>query len=196
MANFKGIRQVLLLFILLVVMPGVSWYYLNGGLSYRQNAKAELRNYGNISKIQLNDLSGKSIQMDSLSVYLIQAKHSPKTDSAFRVILHAYQARNDVMAFDVPCDGKNRTDSTPVVNLVALQSSTQLCDLIDKATLEFGKKTGKSAEVFLVNTKAEIVQAYDLSVSDDRARLVKHVSVLMPNVKRVDKPVRSLVKEK
>ena len=65
-----------LLFMMLIGFPAVSWYYLNGGLDYRVNAKNELKNYGNIRQLSLTSLDDKQVFTDSLSVYLLQTNRS------------------------------------------------------------------------------------------------------------------------
>jgi hypothetical protein len=41
------------LFLLLVVLPAGSWFYLSGGLNWRKQAQAELQNYGKIRTAQI-----------------------------------------------------------------------------------------------------------------------------------------------
>jgi hypothetical protein len=41
------------LFLLLVVLPAGSWFYLRGGLNWRKQAQAELQNYGKIRTAQI-----------------------------------------------------------------------------------------------------------------------------------------------
>ncbi|MEQ1744525.1 MAG: hypothetical protein ABMA02_03805 [Saprospiraceae bacterium] len=41
------------LFVILVVLPAGSWYYLSGGLKWRKQAQAELQNYGKIRGAQV-----------------------------------------------------------------------------------------------------------------------------------------------
>ncbi|MBK9337129.1 MAG: hypothetical protein IPM98_11340 [Lewinellaceae bacterium] len=41
------------LFLLLVVLPAGSWFYLRGGLNWRKQAQAELQNYGKIRSAQI-----------------------------------------------------------------------------------------------------------------------------------------------
>ncbi len=185
-----------LLFMMLIGFPAVSWYYLNGGLDYRVNAKNELKNYGNIRQLSLTSLDDKQVFTDSLSVYLLQTNHSPLLDSVFKVILQAYDARNDIQALDCYCNGQSRTDTSAVINMIRLKNDINICDFLKNTVDAIKTKSNVNADVILVDTKGNVVQGYNLGVSDDRARLIKHVSILMPNVVRSDKPVKSIIREK
>ena len=57
--NSNKIVKGLGLLLFLVVLPGGSWYYLQKGLDYQKDLRAELTSYGDIPAFQLMDTAGK-----------------------------------------------------------------------------------------------------------------------------------------
>jgi hypothetical protein len=50
-----SIGKMAMLFLLLVVAPAMSWYYLSGGLKWRKDAVAELGSYGTVKPVWMID---------------------------------------------------------------------------------------------------------------------------------------------
>ncbi len=63
--------QTFALMALLFVVPGVSWYYLQSGLNYQKDLRAELHNYKTLADFSIQTMDGKTITKADLEDKLI-----------------------------------------------------------------------------------------------------------------------------
>lgn len=194
--TFRSIKQTIALVLLLIVFPAGSWYYLKSGFSYRKSALGELKDYGNAKDFVLLDFQNNEIPLDSTHVYLVQIRKNAGVDSNLNNILKAYESRNDVVAMQILCDDSMPKDSTEMKRIKQIQVNKQLCTLIGNIDTKIQSDGVKSPNILLVNNKGKVVQGYDITENNERARLIKHVSITMPGVKKVEKVLKVTDKEK
>jgi hypothetical protein len=193
--RLKTVYQTVALLFLLVIFPMGSWYYLKTGFAYRKNALNELKPYGNLNSFELKDVNVNVFKIDSSHVYLFQILKSDEIDKYLSKILTAYEARTDVSAVLVDCHGGSTTDSTNLKGVLKIEVNESLCNAIAKVSGEVQNDTKLIPNILLMNSKGEFVQGYNIVNSEDRARLIKHVSITMPGVKKVEKISKKTTKE-
>ncbi len=194
--KFKYFKQTVALVLLLVILPAGSWYYLKSGFTFRKAALNELHEYVSLTRVSLENSLGKNVNIDSSHVYLLKLNDDEAFNVFFEKIMVAYESRTDVVSFQIQCDSSLIFQEKLVKGVTLLQPKAELCDKINFAVQQIIKESDKKPNVLLVNSKGFIVQGYDLNESNERARLIKHVSITMPGVKKVEKVLQKSIKEK
>lgn len=194
--KIKYLKQTIALFLLLVILPAGSWYYLKSGFTFRKAALSELKDYGNFKNITVNRTTGESLQLDSTHVYLIKLSHDTLLNDFYKKLLVAYESRKDVLVMEIDCGEEIDSTKLSVKGVIALQADSTFCPMIGAASEMISKESGFKPDIILINNKGIAVQGYNLKESDQRARLIKHVSITMPGVKKVEKIIQKGEKEK
>lgn len=82
------IAPILILFLLLIVLPGGSIYYLSQGFDHQVNTYKELKDYGQIPDFQLTDENGNVIEKKDITGKIVVAGFAPlsaiKSDATFQ----------------------------------------------------------------------------------------------------------------
>ncbi|MEM6963117.1 MAG: SCO family protein [Bacteroidota bacterium] len=76
----KSKFQIFVLFIILIGFPALSWYYLKSGFDYQMTARAELKDYGNLTTFSFTDMEGKELNQDSLKSKMVVLAFLGKND--------------------------------------------------------------------------------------------------------------------
>ncbi|MEL7021518.1 MAG: hypothetical protein AAGK47_07920 [Bacteroidota bacterium] len=69
----RNVFQILALFLMLVILPFGSFYYLRKGFNYQKAAWAELQDRAVVPRFELRDLRGNIVDSDSLSRKIVVA---------------------------------------------------------------------------------------------------------------------------
>ena len=64
------------LFVILVLLPAGSWFYLRGGLNWRKTAQAELQDYGKIRSASIIYADGTKENLLKSKVCVLQDRKS------------------------------------------------------------------------------------------------------------------------
>ncbi len=194
--TLRNIKQSIALALFLIILPLGSWYYLKQGYGYRKLALSEMVEVGDLKGISLKSFDNKELSLDSSHVYLFQLNENPAIKQSLDKIMKAYDARTDVLCFKVPCNGLRLSDTSHLHNIIPVLPDSALCKRLSDIVELIEKSHPIKPDVLLMNTKQKIVQGYELDKSDERARLIKHVSITMPGVKKVEKISKKAFKEK
>jgi hypothetical protein len=190
----KKTLQFLALFLLLVVLPAGSWYYLSRGMDYRRTAIRELENLRAMFPLSVRTFEGDTIGEQTLgTAATIVAEVDLQKESSKRMVgelgkIHTqFDARKDVL----------------FLLLMAQQDSSSLATLLKAHDLDdpgqvflahrdhapdFGfrelDKTGSSAFVAVLDTAGQVRQYYDFRDGSRVKRLVEHITILKPIIDR------------
>ena len=201
-STFQRITQIAGLLLLLVVLPGGSWFYLRNGLDYRIEALEELEDIGKVpSTISIYTQADENpIDGDYLKGKVTVAGYIPEgATERNRMIevlskLHEqFDERDDVVFLsyvkaDSTADLKSRAVA---LNLVDGQQ-WRLAELPASETLEFYFKENyhfpdvtlplleSIPYVALVDTSLMVRHFYNCMENKDMGRLVEHIALILP----------------
>ncbi len=196
MKRSKRIAISVLVVVILFVLPGGSWLYLQRGLDYRKASLAELQDLGKTGDFQLKNQKNLMISPEMLrgrvSVVNFLPEDKETGKSLSERIAKIHQSFDD-------------TEDVIFLSFMPADSSAQLLDIAnsmgikdDKQWFLIGTENSEwqrlAKEVYkipnpengvaLVDTSMTIRKYYDINVNQDMGRLVEHISIVIPQQKR------------
>lgn len=90
----KNKIQLFALFVILVGFPLTSWYYLKTGFDYQMDARAELKDYGNIPQFSFIDMNGVPLSKDSINSKMTVLSFLGKDEAVNKEVLEVVNKLN------------------------------------------------------------------------------------------------------
>jgi len=194
--------QIVALTIILVVFPGVSWYWLSRGLDYRKTAKAELKELGPFPEFSWRNYTGRTLSKDDLkgsfviaAVYdLEQPQLSDYFGRELSRLHDQFDDRKDVLFLSVI--GRDTTLLPAFMKQYGLSDTTQCFFFATETSVmnylvadgftmpELDGAT--SPNIVLADTSSVIRSYYDVRDNEQLKRMVQHLSLLLPMSKSRD----------
>lgn len=194
--------QIAALTIILVVFPGVSWYWLSQGLDYRKTAKAELKDLGPLPDFSWRNYTGSTLhQADLRGAFVIagiydlsQPKLSETFGREFSRLHDQFDDRKDVLFLSVV--GPDSTLIPAFVEKYKLADTTQcfffsttaeeMKNLAQKGFRMPASDGTKFPFIAFSDTSSVIRNYYDVRDNSQLKRMVQHISLLLPMSKSRD----------
>ena len=156
----KKIVQTVVLLLLLVVFPILSWLFLRDGLQYRLDAKDRL-----VVKSHL------PVDSKLCKPGPIQVLYTPGKLDRIKPISDHFADRKEILMF-------NSLDSVSINNVTqdSLEHAWSKSSLVDQY----------QDAIFLIDTTCAIRMAYDAKVDEQMASLVEDIAFLLPIEKEKD----------
>ncbi len=194
--------QIVLLTVILVVFPGVSWYWLNQGLDYRKTAKAELKDHGPLPAFEWRNYNGKTLFSDDLKgafviagVYdLSKPELSERFGKELARLHDQFDDRKDVYFLSIT--GKDSTLLPAFIDQYKLRDTSQcffisatsetLKDLAGSGFRMPASDAAGSPYIAFADTASVIRNYYDVHDDGQLRRLVQHITLLLPMEKSRD----------
>ena len=160
----KAIAQTVALSLMLIILPLVSWYYLNRGLDYQIAARSELGNLGDWVLSQNFDFYGNPLDPQFFKgKMIIGGLFQPALSKTIQKLHEQFDERDDL------------------VFVFFIQENSDILDLKDaKQVIWLNQESNQSKEFFLVDIKGVIRRTYDLNDVKQVKRLVEHTAILLP----------------
>lgn len=186
-----------MLFLILIILPAGSWYYLTKGYNYRKELLEDLKEpIGEVPNYQLMTADGKPFDFSSIkdNTAIIQFLGQDALQKDFlwqRMIkLHEqFDDRNDIKFIS----------HIPNANLSTLPKDTAQWKVVtgtemelDRIARENYKTEWKEGESVVNNSRlilldsAQIRNYYDANVPFEMGRLLEHVTIVMPRIQEKD----------
>lgn len=160
----KAIAQTVALSFMLVILPLISWYYLNRGLDYQVATRSELGNLGNWVLPQDVDIYGNRLDPEFFKGKMIIGGVYQTTLAKTLEKLHEQFDERDDLVF-----------------VLFSQEDSDILDLKDtKQVIWLKQDINQVEQFFLVDIKGVIRKTYDLNDVKQVKRLVEHTAVLLP----------------
>lgn len=198
----KGlIIQLILLGLLLVVTPFVSWRYLSEGLEYRKSNLEELSDLGVFPSIFWVSSDGDTMRTESLKDQLALVAVSSDTESALQLeepllrVRDQFQDRPDVRILHFkPVENSDSISSGgfPEQTIGLDSSCLSQVQLFSQSIQEYSQV---SLPVLLVDRVNKVRRVFDVSRPEELQSLARIVAIMLPP-KKVDKPVLKREEEK
>ena len=158
----KKVVQTIILLLLLVVLPILSWVFLRDGLNYRIDARARLT-----PKTYLPENSGA---FNKGKIQVLYSGSSDAWESRLSAIASNFNDRKEILLF-----GQMDT-----LQMVPLKDSLQ------KAWHLSGFEGLYENAVFLIDTTCAVTRGYELYNDQDMAALTQDIAFLLPIEKDKD----------
>ncbi|MBK8501782.1 MAG: hypothetical protein IPL46_05990 [Saprospiraceae bacterium] len=158
----KKIIQTVVLLLLLVVFPLLSWLFLKDGLQYRLDAKERLSIKSQLPKSERGCLQGK--------IQVIFQDKPGKWINRLQPIAQLFTDRHEILTFRA---------------LDSLETG-QVVDSLQKAWIQSNLDGLYDNAVFLLDTTCAIKMAYKADSDDDMAALAEDIAFLLPIQKEKD----------
>ncbi len=188
-----GLFQRLVLMAMIVVVPGVSWYFLYNGMQYRKKSLSELSDYGVVAPFSAKSLNTKLITQDSLvDKITVVAFVTNQNDADEQLMLKnqeklytQFQERKDVYFLTfVEADSSATYEIAKKGNLLKSRSYVMSCNaeeikkyMNDFKVSEFSKPYLKF--VFL-DSSTKIRKMYEANDPEVLKRMVEHIAMKLP----------------
>lgn len=191
------------LFLMLLLMPALSWYYLKKGERYQVEMRAELKDYGKLPRFKLPAvLSTDTLQSEDLQNKVVIAKTlderelDQSEDLLFALgSLHTqFDERNDVI-FLLHSSVADSSKIGSFLRKNKLADSEQIWITPVDPALVKAYTFPKAGMAAIVDTAGTIRRYYNYRDGNELRRLTEHVTVLMHRDKKND-PYLQREKEK
>jgi hypothetical protein len=194
-----SIGKMVMLFLLLVVAPAMSWFYLSGGLKWRKDAVAELGSYGSVKPVWLiDDKLVRSNLIDKKVCAVYYFGDNPDLTPSNQKILNIGKGlqsqfeksnnfRNVVIweggtpAFKGTFEKLSRGENNAWQYTAGLGGwKTVLMNQYEYFCLH--EKISKPAEQYfaLSDTTGTIRRFYDANDDEQMKRMIQHIALLLP----------------
>ncbi len=199
----SGIVQRIALTMLLVVVPGISWYYLSEGMKYRKHSLAELKDYGKVETFQAKTINNSQVTADSLKgkiaivSFILNGNDSSdiKLMANFSKMRKQFQERKEVcyLAF-INADSSNTLGIVQRNNLIAKNtfiaavSKEKIKELMQQFKVENPNLESYPYLVFL-DLESKVRNMYNATEVGPMKRMVEHIAIKLPLVKTDDPEV-------
>lgn len=193
-----GLIQLAGVFLLLVIFPLGSWYYLRTGLDYRLQAMQEMKDYGKMPGFALYNYNDSLINAerfaDGLVVgYFFSARHEGLYAEKLAKLHEQFDEREDVffLAFaDTASIGRGRLEQFAAThNLVDEEQNFYLMGTPDEVSRlaegshipfeENGMSRPDNSLLFFADSLM-VRGFYDMQEEENLKRLVKHITLNIP----------------
>ena len=220
MAKKRNLTQIIGLFLFLIILPGGSWYYLQKGLDYQKDARAQLLDYGKLQaetallsmdgqNIQLKDIGGKLSIFSFVTSSDLSAERNQTWNDLYDQFEETNRATFIMGTLDSTLSLATKTDLPQGENCLYVNTKSAqgiLTNLkvpqLDAVRTEDGRyQTQKLTNVnqypyyVLVDTNYTIRNYYRADDEAELKRMVEHIAMIMPREKS-KKPVLIRDKEK
>jgi len=167
---------------LLIVLPLISWYYLQRGLTWRRGAMEELEMHGSVKDLVINASKGIPFRFDdrkgsSIIIHRLKCSGSEEIDRITKVV-QQFGSRPDV-EFIIFGDCIDRLSDS--VFKGACLTNKNLCDQLSQEIFNIGHE--QNALAFIDGT-GEIRIYYKGNDLADWKRLVEHISMMLPDERK------------
>lgn len=194
--------QLLVLLLLLVLTPAVSWLYLRKGLDYRQENLSVLAQLGQVRPGAWTDTNGESLNTlnwkDQITLVYLSGSVSQVDQRLplLRRIQSQFSDRSDVVLIQF-MDQRDWSRTSAIKDSVdwkvVVLESPELADLMTEWSQ--GLRQEAADRLILIDRQGQVRALFDPSDSEDVRSLVEVTAVMLPP-KKVDKPTLQRESEK
>jgi hypothetical protein len=201
-SRFRVAFRVLMLFLLLVLTPAVSWYYLSKGLDYRQDHLQQLERFGPAPQGSWVSTDGVAISSEdwreqlSLVCFLTETSDRTSVSPVLSRIHSQFDDRKDVVIYqfvNTPDGSPEASEPDSLPWRILRSSLSEWEDLRGRWSDILGKNVAD--QIVLVDRKGELRQTFQLNDDAEMKRLVETVAVMLPP-KKVERPQLNREQEK
>lgn len=190
-------RVVGMLFLILIILPAGSWYYLTQGYNYRKDLLNDLKEeFGLVKDYEAETTFGEVFGTEDIkantAIVHFMGKNATEKDSIWSLMtrLHEqFDERNDIMFISHISDADSLQMSPDTAQWKILKGTSAYFDRLARDNYKLPLKPGETILnnpylVLLDSTK--IRQYYDYRDPMQAGRLVEHITIVMPRLAEKD----------
>ncbi len=193
----------LILFLMFVVLPGGSWYYLQAGTKFRKELLDKLEHKGAMPLVKGTNFDGTPInslteQKGLFIVTFSDFRDAPLSQSKIALLQKLHQqfdVRKDVFFLNLVPDSSffdpaklnkfvSKNNLSDAAQFLFLQADAPLTKDDFHFSYKKGETEANNSYFALVDFDREIRSFYDVTQQADQELLVKHLAILLPTVKK------------
>lgn len=200
----RKITILAVLFLILVVLPAGSWYYLRGGLNWHRQAVAELRHYAQIRPVyvilpngeRFDDLDGKVCVMYNFGSNAALTDDNKRILDTYQSLFEQFGQHTDqtvrqsfrlVPIFESPnAEFRSYFQKLPAADYATWRYSGGIASwnaILDNSYAQFCRDEGvkPSAQYFAVSDTSGAIRRFYNALDDNQVgRMVEHIALLLP----------------
>ena len=171
---------------MLIVLPAVSWYYLQSGLTWRRATMNELKNLGSVKDVSLTQNGKQDYRFADFktSSFVICKLNCTGNEELMRYqkLVDQFDERGDVHFIIMgDCTSNLRIENFKNTVLIAdCKSDQNLCNQINESIFQ----TDNSGEIAFIDGDMNIRRFYNTNDLEEWQILVEHVSMMLPDERR------------
>ncbi|MCP3930049.1 MAG: hypothetical protein GY705_13225 [Bacteroidetes bacterium] len=196
----KKIIQAIALFLLLVVLPGGSWFYLRSGLNYHLDSLEALQDFGKPAEASIVAQNGEPFSSDWLleKISLI-GRWEPEMESTFPEVLlrlkklqRQFDERKDVLFLLYNADADSSTtadfakrngldDGKQILFLSGDEVEIKkFAESVFHSALTDGKNWKNHSFFAFVDVEGTVRNCYDMQDAEEVKKFIEHIALLLP----------------
>ena len=185
----KKLFPTLFVLTLVIVLPAISWYYLQSGVSWRKEAMGELQNFGSVKDLVLEPINRFPYRLGEKvgSSFIVHRSACDNPEELARIakIVDQFDNRPDVEFIIIGKDCLKNVDvklfSIPTVLLSSCTENPDLCNKINQTV--FGQSKNNEGIAF-IDGRGIIRRYYNTDNLSEWQRLVEHISMMLPDERK------------
>ena len=197
----RNILQILALFLMLVVLPLGSFYYLRKGFNYQKAAWAELQDRASVPSFKLQDLRGNMIASDSLGNKIVVAnfvsyaelKDNKLWAERFKNLSGQFHDRSEfeIVSYLTDKDSLAASERTVLLENYELRNPAQWHVLygnsqqVQQMARQFQFPDTNEPYFALIDTLM-VKNYYRADQMEDFAKMAQHISLILPREETKD----------
>ncbi|MEO7174938.1 MAG: hypothetical protein ABIV51_03795 [Saprospiraceae bacterium] len=186
-----GVMQYLLLVLILVILPGISWFYLKYGLEYQIKVRSELHNYGKIEVFSFDGFNQDSLTGRLTLINFAKPEfHSTAAEGLAMSKLHHQFDQSPEIRFVsvVPLDSdvelknwsdKNKAKDPSQWKVLGAQAQ-QISEWQSRLASQAKVAADNSSLLFVADPKGVLREVYNMLNEEEIKKLIQHIAMLAP----------------
>lgn len=175
--KLRGTINVIIIALLIVVLPALSWYYLDAGLDHRRAVTGALNDFGAINHDSL---------VDNIFVLGMAPSSTDSLVSFQKALCEKFDHRDDVK-FVLASDSKLLLKDNKAIafeNFASWQKSSfnNLILELTKTEIDPSRITAikEGRQVMLIDQNQKLRNLYDIYSAQEISLLLEHIAILLP----------------
>lgn len=186
------------LFLILIIFPAVSWYYLSQGYNHRKELLEELKeDLGEMHDFKVQTTTGEAFSKSDIegrtTIVNFMGQNAVMKDSILNrldKIHEQFDDRNDILFLSFIVNADSTFMFKDDLQRKALTATQPYLDRIGRQNFKIDFRQGETIAdnpyLILVDDKGRIRKHYEYNKPIDMARLVEHVTIVMPRLAEKD----------
>ncbi len=187
--NNRNKLRVLLLLMMFIIFPIITFLYLKGGVEFRKQSFAEMKNLGKVDRDKLTKSDTISFYKKVL-VLLNGNFQNDKERTKVKKLLDQFQNRQDLAFIHLTNDSTliddKATDNDYICYIPGFDGDYQ-------TVLDSGKLVLSTNEIALADTTGKILNKYSIDNIEQMKKFVIHTALTIPAVEKKEARFRNQI---
>ena len=190
-------RVVGMLFLILIILPAGSWYYLSEGYSYRKDLLSDLQiEYGDVKPYSLRTADGRPFDLSDIEhrttvarFVSVDGKSNEFGEQMMDRLHEQFDDKNEILFLTHYVGGLPADLPKDTAQYLSLTGSAAEIERIAREHYRIPFDTGETITEnarFVLTDSLQIRGYYDVNDAMQAGRLVEHITIVMPRTIKAD----------